>query len=153
MPAIFPPNVSLHALNSSALNVSWEPIEEHLQQGLFLGYVVFFNDSSDELRNLTIPPGAMHITLTNLTGFTFYDVTVAGYTRKGLGPRSPRIGETTQEEGIRVHEKRETFSSHLCLFFCLLAESSEDDSEIELKHCKPSRNGIALSCRENISCT
>ncbi len=37
--------------------------------------------------------------ITNLTAFTFYDLTIAGYTRKGLGAKHPVVTVRTHEEG------------------------------------------------------
>ena len=101
VPAISPPNVSVTVLNTSALTVSWRPIEEILWQGLFLGYVVYFNHSGDDLHN-TVSANTLELTITNLTAFTVYDVTVAGYTRKGLGPKSSIIGKRTHEESKKA---------------------------------------------------
>ena len=101
VPAISPPNVSVTVLNDSALTVSWRPIEEILWQGLFLGYVVYFNHSGDDLHN-TVSANTLELTITNLTAFTVYDVTVAGYTRKGLGPKSAMIRKQTHEESKKA---------------------------------------------------
>lgn len=99
VPAVFPPNVTATALNTSAVTVSWSPIEEYFWQGSILGYFVFFNETNDSLRNLTVPPGTLEITITNLTAFTAYNFMVAGYTGEGVGQKSPEFVKKTYEEG------------------------------------------------------
>ena len=89
------------------MTVSWSPIEEYLLQGSILGYVVYFNETNDDLRNLTVPPGTLEITLTNLTAFTLYNFMVAGYTGRGMGPRSPLVGKTTHEEGTVAYNGKQ----------------------------------------------
>ena len=93
-----PLNLSVTALNTSALTVSWSPVDDILWNGVPLGYVIFCNHSNEE-RNFTVTSSNLEFTVTNLTAFTFYDVTVAGYTRKGLGPRHPTVTMPTHEEG------------------------------------------------------
>ena len=98
MPAIYPSNLSVTPLNTSALIVSWNHIDEDLWQGMPLGYVIYCNHSDDQ-RNFNVTLSTQQIMITNLTGFTFYDLTIAGYTRKGLGPKYPVVTVRTLEDG------------------------------------------------------
>ena len=98
VPSRNPLNLSVTVLNTSALTVSWKPINDDLWNGMPLGYVIFCNHS-DEERNFTVTTSDIEFTVTNLTAFTLYDLTVAGYTRKGLGPRHPTLTVRMPEEG------------------------------------------------------
>ncbi|XP_028409645.1 uncharacterized protein LOC114532360 [Dendronephthya gigantea] len=101
VPSSYPFNLSLTVLNTSALTVSWKPINEDLWHGMPLGYVIFCNNSNEE-RNFTVTLSNLEFTVTNLTAFTFYDLAVAGYTRKGLGPRHPTLTVRLPEEVPRI---------------------------------------------------
>ena len=110
MPAVYPSNFSVTALNTSALTVSWSHIDEDLWQGVPLGYVIYCNHSNDQ-RNFSVMLSSEEIMITNLTVFTFYDLTMVGYTRKGLGPKHPMVTVRTHEEGNVRTFSMSTFST------------------------------------------
>ena len=61
--------------------------------------ISYLDKDSGNQRNLTVTSSTEDIIITNLTAYTFYDLTMAGYTRKGVGPRHPIITVRTHEEG------------------------------------------------------
>jgi hypothetical protein len=77
--------------------VSWNHIDSESWQGMPLGYVIYCNHSDDQ-RNFTVT-SSTELMITNLTAFTFYDITIAGYTRYGTGAKYPVITARTHEEG------------------------------------------------------
>ena len=80
--------------------MSWKHISENSWHGVPLGYMIsYFNQESGNQRNFTVTSSNEEIVITNLTSYTFYDLTIAGYTRKGLGPKHNMITVRTHEEG------------------------------------------------------
>ena len=126
--------------------MSWNHISENSWHGVPLGYMIsYFNQESGNQRNFTVTSSNEEIVITNLTSYTFYDLTIAGYTRKGLGPKHNMITVRTHEEGnvntnslfVFLRKYASTLSLHFVIhvhyaymkpMFCLLGFSSSCSS-------------------------
>ena len=96
-----PENVTLVSTNSTEMFVEWMHIPGKHRNGILRGYRVFYrvNGSVDVWQEQAVRPAARSTLLSGLEKFVWYEVKVAGFTIKGLGPESPAMVQRTQEDG------------------------------------------------------
>lgn len=103
----------LYGYNTSdtKIKVFWEDVPRDHQNGIITGYTLFYNTTlrSGEIlhHNQSLGPHRQH-ELTGLLPFKYYDIQVAAFTSKGLGPRSNSTIVQTEEEGEHVFWHPET---------------------------------------------
>lgn len=99
VPGAPPQHVYGYNISKHDIRVLWEDVPFRDVNGILLGYMVFFNESSDEVFNETVPFPRKNVTLSFLRPYTFYTIQVLAFTIKGNGPKSPPISVRTEEEG------------------------------------------------------
>lgn len=99
VPGAPPQHVYGYNISKHDIRVLWEDVPFRDVNGILLGYMVFFNESSDEVFNETVPFPRKNVTLSFLRPYTFYTIQVLAFTIKGNGPKSPPITVRTEEEG------------------------------------------------------
>lgn len=103
VPSRAPSYISLTDVESTRIKVTWNPVPRQYHNGRLLGYKVYFretayysNPSESSSSSITVSnPNATYVTLTGLLPGQRYDVSVAAFTSKGVGPRSYRYYVTT----------------------------------------------------------
>lgn len=99
VPTGVPENVTVIALNSSTVQVSWDPPLIHTQNGPISGYVLSITGiNSDEEFELYSYQDINTIIVTNLHPFYTYTYTIAA-NGTGVGPFSPALSLQMPEEG------------------------------------------------------
>lgn len=100
-PEAYPQSVTCSSPNSTELFVEWQHIPDEYRNGILLGYNVSFstNNSHANWQAKIVEPSVRYTTLSGLEKFTWYEIQVAGFTSKGLGPESPPIATRTKEDG------------------------------------------------------
>ncbi|CAM9401214.1 unnamed protein product [Lampetra planeri] len=103
VPSAPPRNVVVRAASSTQLEVAWDIPPLHTENGIILGYKVYFKDTApsvvrgdagaERVRMLFLPETSAR--LKNLTGFTVFAVSVSAYNSAGEGPRSAAITAKT----------------------------------------------------------
>ncbi|XP_048577068.1 uncharacterized protein LOC116604334 [Nematostella vectensis] len=99
VPSSPPLNVTLTA-NDTSINVTWQPIPEQNTNGDLLGYHVFYQEShtgNSTPRLVTVDRSSLAVQLLNLTPYTGYLVSVAGFTAPGTGEVSTMMSINTSE--------------------------------------------------------
>lgn len=116
-----PRKVVLEAINSTAIRILWRPPPEFEINGVIRGYRVFYvaaNDTAVEPSTAASTvldlsdPTAMEVVVSGLQAYTFYQVQVVAYGRKG-------VGEMTKPKRVRTKGSGEldaTVSRH-CVDF------------------------------------
>lgn len=101
VPSAAPRMITVYNTSSTSVSVQWRPIPENFTNGVLLGYQVdcFLLGSPRAEQTLTTSNDSVEFQ--GLKKFTRYLVTVAGYTRKGLGV-SDTVPCRTDEDGKRV---------------------------------------------------
>lgn len=105
VPGAPPQHVYGYNISKHDIRVLWEDVPFRDVNGILLGCIVFFNESSDEVFNETVPFPRKNVTLSFLRPYTFYTIQVLAFTIKGNGPKSPPITLRTEEEG-KEHGRR-----------------------------------------------
>lgn len=96
-PSASPSSVMSTVINSTAITVSWSPLNQSATNGVIRHYKVSITNAvteSEEVLTTTTP----NLTITMLTPFTQYSVRVAAFTI-GSGPYSNPIYVMTAEDG------------------------------------------------------
>uniref|UniRef100_A0A1X7VJK8 Fibronectin type-III domain-containing protein n=2 Tax=Amphimedon queenslandica TaxID=400682 RepID=A0A1X7VJK8_AMPQE len=132
IPSASPSSVMSTVINSTAITVSWSPLNQSTTNGVIRHYKVSITNAvtgSEEILTTTNP----NLTIAMLTPFTQYRVRVAAFTI-GNGPYSNPITVVTAEDGtistVAGSEQEEgtiaasvlagLFGLILCLILCLL---------------------------------
>ena len=95
VPSRAPANVRVanHGLNE--LLVEWDPLPPQYANGIILGYSIFYKDTqyyySLEKTVNTSKPEDSHVILAGIQIDIRYRISVAAFTSKGQGPRSPYL--------------------------------------------------------------
>ena len=90
------------ALNSSTVQVSWDPPQPHEQNGPINGYVLLIAGiNSDEDFELQAGQDPHVLTVPSLHPFYAYTYTIAAVTT-GIGPYSPALSFQMPEEGTSM---------------------------------------------------
>ncbi|KAL4646393.1 neural cell adhesion molecule L1-like protein [Arapaima gigas] len=106
LPAAAPANVAVTVLNSNKIHVSWTPVPVHHVQGLLGGYKVQISRLWDllnsgkplkEKETALVSGNVSHTTVLDLVPFSEYNLTVAVFNGRGMGPRSHPVTFKTPE--------------------------------------------------------
>ena len=110
------------ALNSSTVQVSWNPPQLSLQNGLIVDYVLTITgvdtDEEYELRSSEDTGGTM--TVPGLHPFYTYTFSIAAATTVGGGPFSPAVAFQMPQEGM--HYLKILFCIKLCILLWLFSD-------------------------------
>jgi len=103
VPDISPAIVNATALNSKTLFVQWKLLDPKDPQtnGIVLGYKIRMSplvDSNMANYETTVSSDKNFTVITDLSPYSWYNVSVGAYTRKGLGVRG-FVSLQTQPEG------------------------------------------------------
>lgn len=97
-----PSNVAVRRVSSTAIEVSWTPLNLTEAQGIISGYFITYGPatsiekrSAQEQRTLIAGPDQQSYVIEDLEVGTLYSVTVAVVTEAGVGP----ICDAVYEEG------------------------------------------------------
>ena len=93
-----PSYVTVINIRKRSIDIRLGPVPTDNQHGVILGYHVVYNSSSGEIRNTTVPGNQSEALVTGLMPFTVYDISVAAFTRLGVGPFTT-INVTTAQQG------------------------------------------------------
>lgn len=102
MPDEFPANLTGFNKSSTDLYIEWQPLEKKYWNGIALGYKIFYVPlipTSEPEKIELVDADSNFTTLDQLAKFTWYNIKVAAFTSKGLGPISPEITLQTSEDG------------------------------------------------------
>ncbi|KAJ7390411.1 hypothetical protein OS493_025668 [Desmophyllum pertusum] len=108
VPSKPPQNVTIATdkSTSTSLFIHWRPVPQNHQNGIILGYRIFYKKSwsLDQLKSKNVSAQSTTTELKNLTKYTEYDVTILAYTSKGNGNRAGfslfprlRIGQASRQ--------------------------------------------------------
>ncbi|KAF5901825.1 protein sidekick-2-like isoform X4, partial [Clarias magur] len=100
VPTAPPQNVAVQSSTATQLDVTWDPPPLEAQNGDIQGYKIYYwefqlQNETERLRTLFLPE--LGVKLKNLTGYTTYLISVAGFNAAGDGPRSPPTRGRTQQ--------------------------------------------------------
>jgi len=106
VPNIAPEQVTVKSLGSTSIQVSWSPLKPQNMNGVLQGYYVFYKQIISKSKR-SLSAGVFHVSnisassveIKGLQPFTSYEVSVAGFTKRGSGPKSAPMIVRTQEEG------------------------------------------------------
>ena len=100
-PDAHPVNVTGFNKSSTSLFVEWQHIPPQHRNGILLGYKIFYNPRNSDQPKLSVIVNSTRSStvLTKLIKYTWYDITVAGFTSKGLGPQPLPLVIRTSEDG------------------------------------------------------
>lgn len=83
--------------------VGWEDVDKYSRNGIILGYEITYTVEEDTSKSKIVEPATtLQTVISGLSVWTFYSVSVAAYTKVGLGPFTPSVGVTTEEGGISI---------------------------------------------------
>lgn len=90
--------------SSTSLRVDWREVNKSERNGIILGYNIEYTDPEGVPRYDNVTPGSTLFTIvTKLKVLTWYNVSVAAYTKVGLGPRSRAVPVSTDEGSKYLH--------------------------------------------------
>lgn len=101
VPDAYPTNVSGFNKSSTSLFVEWQHIPQQNKNGVLKGYKITYAPIQYQpSQSITVESSRSSTTLENLKKYTWYQIRVAGFTSKGLGPYPPKQLELrTSEDG------------------------------------------------------
>ncbi len=116
-----PIDVSVAAMNSTAVRMSWMPPNPQHINGINQGYKIdgYKLDKEEPEFKITVPSnmsnmlGLQTFNITNLKKFTDYKLTVLCFTSKGDGPASDPVLVKTQEDGKIVFLFENLFTEYI----------------------------------------
>ena len=94
VPSASPQGIGGQFINSTALNITWQPPMPGDQNGIIRGYNVSVNASGDATDLFTEDTS---IVLVDLEKFTYYNVSVGARTVNGTGPLSFTVIQTDSD--------------------------------------------------------
>ena len=102
-----PTDVTARALNSTAVEMSWDPPDPQHINGINQGYKITARElnSPDDVIRITIPSDTSNIYgrqtahVASLKKYADYDLTVLCFTSKGDGPQTSAVTVRTLEDG------------------------------------------------------
>lgn len=98
MPRTAPSNVRVSNIQLGNLKVEWDPIPQQTANGRLLGYRVYFYEyhGYSWIQTADTSNATVHmLVLRGLKAAQMYVISVAAFTSKGAGPRSPSVYFTT----------------------------------------------------------
>ncbi|XP_074628437.1 uncharacterized protein LOC141886246 isoform X3 [Acropora palmata] len=120
VPDAYPTNVSGFNKSSTSLYVEWQHIPQQNKNGILKGYIITYAPTQDQLsQSITVNSARSSVTLENLKKYTYYNIRVAGFTSKGLGPYPPKVLKLQTSEdvpsrsAISVHARNTSHTSLL----------------------------------------
>lgn len=111
VPDVPPANIRAIGASGSSINITWDVVDEDGRNGFVLGYKIFyalFQYAVQEFTEMKLGNVTSYV-LTNLLGYTQYDIRVLAFTKIGDGKRSdalrpyPRTLETKPGPPSRLH--------------------------------------------------
>lgn len=96
-----PQKISARNQSSTSLHVEWKEVHEDFKNGIILGYNITYTEYPNGLnQSKVIESGTTFQTvISGLLVWTEYRVSVAAYTKVGLGPAKQLNGTVRTEEG------------------------------------------------------
>jgi hypothetical protein len=90
VPTKAPDNVTAISRDASSILVTWQQIPQQYQNGILLGYIVFFRKTGSKKwkRHKISTADRYSYVINGLLPVESYIVAVAGYTRNGTGKKS-----------------------------------------------------------------
>ena len=80
--------------------VSWGKVPAGEQNGIIIGYRVFYLDIMNNAElTITVNASLHQVNISKLREYHKYNVTILAFTKKGDGPRSEMISARTHEDG------------------------------------------------------
>ena len=112
-----PQKVSARNESSTSLLVEWKEVHEYFKNGIILGYNITYAEYPDGLNQWKIVVSAttFQTVISGLLVWTEYRVSVAAYTKVGLGPPRQINGTVKTEEGGKYVQNGKQFRE-ICLF-------------------------------------
>ncbi|XP_068727262.1 uncharacterized protein [Montipora capricornis] len=94
-----PANLTVQTAGNTSLSVSWKPVPPGHENGVIIGYKVFYVDISQSKtnRSVNVSSSVLSVNLTNLLVYTNYCVQVVAFTREGEGVLSECVMASTDE--------------------------------------------------------
>lgn len=115
-PTSAPYQISVRAISSTSIEVSWSSLRPHHIPGVLDGFDIYFTDEQDHEHHQGVyGPNATSTVLTNLAVFSTYSITVAARTGGGIGPRGPSfplVVQTMEDSKSLFREKYTHSQSH-----------------------------------------
>ena len=98
-----PTNVTVHSTGNTSLMASWKPVPSGHEQGIILGYKIFYVDTAQFRTNTSIfvCSSILSVNLTSLQVYTYYCVQVLAFTIAGEGVLSECVVTRTDEGGTK----------------------------------------------------
>lgn len=110
VPSAAPQHLSVRALNSSAVVVSWTPPPRHHHNGPITGYTIHLDQRRAQFRfNVTLNASTTQVLLKNLTAAAEYRLLIAAVNTRGAGPPSRPVdfrmaAGAADERGVDVRD-------------------------------------------------
>ena len=117
VPATSPTGLAASTINSTSIEITWEPVRLIDQNGIITQYEVEYVASmfSTIAQAQSTLPSLLMITLTGLEEYVQYSIRVRAYTAVGAGPFSQPVVATTLEDGENPNE------CHYIIISCIIA--------------------------------
>lgn len=98
VPDVAPGNVKVKSKAPLSLDVTWQQIPRSHYNGVFQGYVVFYQKlGAAAWSTIKVSPMTLAVLLPSLEAAEYYNVKVAGYTRVGTGKESAVISTAVMD--------------------------------------------------------
>ena len=96
-------NIIVQTTDSTSLSVRWNPVPLGFENGVIIGYKVFYVDQANSAVKLykNVSSSKLSVELTGLLVYTDYCIQLLAITRKGDGPLSDCIVAKTAEGGMQ----------------------------------------------------
>ena len=91
-----PGNLIGYSVSAKEVNITWRLIPREYAQGIIKGYRVYYDDKLRHSGNVSMPSSQTHLLLGGLMSYTQYNISVAGFTKFGEGPRTSVLIETDE---------------------------------------------------------
>ena len=98
-PVAAPSVVNATAVSSRSINVIWSDIDVSKAYGNIIEYTIKYKRTDGQDSEKEVTTQYRNILINGLDSHISYDIKVAGSTRKGYGPFSDVVQETTLESG------------------------------------------------------
>ena len=101
-PALPPVNVTAFVVNSTALEVTWEPVSAIAKNGIITQYEIEFNQTTFSaavsFSTVTVNSSTLMVKLSGLEEYVQYFIRVRAYTIVGPGPYSDVINQIVLQD-------------------------------------------------------